>query len=611
MPTVPVRWLLVLFGAFLVAAGFDFYLSRAEATEPRVVRQHLDAAAFFSAARAGELSAGKILYRTNPAGLADLSALQQRANDTVPVQSTARLTDDDLVLLREQRFTEDDASSLVQARKPSPRERSAAWAHRITLGLGILLFAGAVVIGAQRFAGRLATFSGRSLRPVTSEVKFSSVAGCDEAKDEVHEVVEFLKEPSRFSATGGRMPKGLLLVGPPGTGKTMLAKAVAGEAKANFFSLSGSDFVELYVGVGAARVRSLFKKARAAAPSIIFIDEIDAIGRARSSGDGSGAQQEHDQTLNALLVAMDGFDSDDAVVVFGATNRPDTLDRALLRPGRFDRQVSVGLPDIRGRLAILQVHAGAVKLDVDVDLEQIAKATPGYSGADLANLLNEGALHAVRHRRGAVSMSDLDEARDKINWGRETRRAMTPQDKRTIAYHEAGHALMQVLTGEESMKLHKVTIIPRGQSLGSTHFSPERDLFNYSREMLIARLRCLMAGRVAEELALGTITSGASGDIQEATRTARQMIFEWGMSPLGFMALSRPEGEEPLASPQTFHEAERHVKALLDENYAATTQALRAHRTALDAIAADLIARETISGDDVRRITAGCIKQAA
>jgi cell division protease FtsH len=476
---------------------------------------------------------------------------------------------------------------------------------------GVFLVAGAIVIGAQRFAGRLTALSSKALKPVSSTVKFSAVAGCDEAKDEVHEVVEFLKDPARFRATGGRMPKGVLLVGPPGTGKTMLAKAVAGEAKAHFYSLSGSDFVELYVGVGAARVRSLFKKARETAPSIIFIDEVDAIGRARSSGDGGGAQQEHDQTLNALLVAMDGFDSGDAVVVFGATNRPDTLDRALLRPGRFDRQVTVGLPDIKGRQAILHVHAGAVKLDPSVDLAQVAKATSGFAGADLANLLNEGAIHAARHRRVTVTMADLDEARDKINWGRETRRVMTDHDKRVIAYHEAGHALMQVLSGEDSMKLQKVTIIPRGRSLGSTHFSPERDLFNYSREMLIARLRCLMAGRVAEELALGSVTSGASCDIQEATRTARQMVFEWGMSPLGFMALSHPDGEKPLASPQTFHEAEQYLKALLDDNYVATTAALTKNRTALDAIATDLIARETISGDDVRRIVADSQPRAA
>jgi cell division protease FtsH len=299
---------------------------------------------------------------------------------------------------------------------------------------------------------------------------------------------------------------------------------------------------------------------------------------------------------------MDGFETGDAVIVFGATNRAETLDKALLRPGRFDRQVAVGLPDLRGRLAILQVHAAAVKLDATVELEKIAKATPGYSGADLANLLNEGALHAARHRRGTVAPGDIDEARDKINWGRETRRVMSAADQRVVAYHEAGHALMQVLSGEDDLKLQKVTIIPRGQSLGSTHFAPERDLFNYSRELLIARLRCLMAGRAAEELALGTITSGASGDIQEATRIARQMVFEYGMSPLGFMALAGAGDGQSLASPQTSHEAESHVKSLLDDNYAATSAALRERRATLDAIAAELIARETISGDDVRAI---------
>ncbi|MGH7947068.1 MAG: ATP-dependent zinc metalloprotease FtsH, partial [Opitutaceae bacterium] len=558
---------------------------------------------FVQAARAGELSAGQIVFRSNATGLADLVATRAQGPAAAKtVRTTARLTDADLAILREQRFVENDAAALELLRKTTSRERVAMIAHAATQILGLFVIIAGMIIAMQRYAGRFTMFSAKTLRPASTSVKFSSVAGCDEAKDEVHEVVEFLREPARFNATGGRMPKGVMLVGPPGTGKTMLAKAVAGEARAHFYSLSGSDFVELYVGVGASRVRSLFKKARETAPSIIFIDEIDAIGRARSSGDGGGSQQEHDQTLNALLVAMDGFHSDDAVVVFGATNRPDMMDKALLRPGRFDRQVSVALPDLRGRIAILQVHAGAVKLDPAVDLEQIAKATPGYSGADLANLLNEGAIHAARNRRATVTAADLDEARDKINWGRETPRAMTDHDKKVIAYHEAGHALMQVLSGEDAMKLQKVTIIPRGRSLGSTHFAPERDLYNYSRELLISRLRCLMAGRVAEELAIGTITSGASGDIQEATRTARQMVFEFGMSPLGFMALSNSDDGSALASPQTLHEAERHLRTLLDDNYEATTKALQEHRAALDAIAADLIARETVSGDEVRTI---------
>lgn len=599
MPIFPLRWLVVLVALFAVCLTTDLTLNNVPSASPPNTEK-LDVGSFLAATSGGQLSEGRIVFRGNGTGLADLFARK----GTVAVQTTARLTDADLALLRGQRFREDDAESLAANRTVGMKERVGMIAHGAVQPLGLIALLGVIVVVVQRYANRFTTFSSQRMSPATSGVKFSAVAGCDEAKDEVHEVVEFLKDPTRFRATGGRMPKGVLLVGPPGTGKTMLAKAVAGEAKAHFYSLSGSDFVELYVGVGAARVRSLFKKARETAPSIIFIDEIDAIGRQRSAGESGGAQQEHDQTLNALLVAMDGFDSDDAVVVFGATNRPDTMDRALLRPGRFDRQVSVGLPDLKGRVAILEVHGGGVKLDPSVDLNEIAKATPGFSGADLANLLNEGAIHAARHRRATVLPSDLDEARDKINWGRETRRAMTDHDKRVIAYHEAGHALVQVLSGEDSVKLQKVTIIPRGRSLGATHFTPERDLFNYSKEQLIAKLRCLMAGRIAEETVLGSITSGASGDIQEATKTARQMVFEWGMSPLGFMAISRGDGEESLASPQTFHEAEAHVRSLLDENYRETTRLLVEHRSALDGIAQALIERETISGDEVRKIAA-------
>ena len=604
MPTLSLRWFFALLAVFVVTLGADHDLTYSLAPAAPIASERIGVADFMAAARAGELGAGQIVFRANATGLADLSATRTTASGKTAVRTTARLSDLDLNVLRERRFEENDAAALATARKATSRETASIVVHYAMQGLGFLVILGAMVIAVQRYASRVTAFSSKTLRPATSSVSFSSVAGCDEAKDEVHEVVEFLKDPARFRATGGRMPKGVLLVGPPGTGKTMLAKAVAGEAKAHFYSLSGSDFVELYVGVGAARVRQLFKKARETAPSIIFIDEIDAIGRARSNSDGGGAQQEHDQTLNALLVAMDGFDSDDAVVVFGATNRPDTMDKALLRPGRFDRQVSVGLPDLRGRVAILQVHASGVKLDPTVDLEQLAKTTPGYSGADLANLLNEGAIHAARHRRATVTMTDLDEARDKINWGRETRRVMTEHDKKVIAYHEAGHALMQVLSGEEAIKLQKVTIIPRGRSLGSAHFTPERDLFNYSQEMLVSRLRCLMAGRVAEELALGSITTGASSDIQEATRTARQMVFEFGMSPLGFMALTRAEDGAPLASAQTMNEAEHHLKALLDDTYTATTEALTKTRAALDAIADALITQETISGDDVRKLVA-------
>lgn len=611
MPFIRVRWFLILLGAFLISLGADLYLNQSVSASVGADKPaKLIAADFLSAAAAGELSAGTITYRMNAAGLADLSAKRTHVGKTVAVQATARLTDADLSLLRRNHFSEDDAAAIASARPDGWRGGAAAAAHSVMQLLAFLTGIAGALMGVAYVTGRHTSFSSHQMRAATSDVKFSAVAGCDEAKDEVHEVVEFLKDPARFRSTGGRMPKGVLLVGPPGTGKTMLAKAVAGEAKAHFYSLSGSDFVELYVGVGAARVRALFKKARETAPSIIFIDEIDAVGRKRSSGETGGVQQEHDQTLNALLVAMDGFDSEDAVVVFGATNRPDTMDSALLRPGRFDRQVSVALPDVAGRTAILQVHAGAVKLDDSVDLSQLAKGTPGFSGADLANLLNEGAIHAARHRRATVTMADLDEARDKINWGRECPRAFTENDKRIIAYHEAGHALVQVLSGDDTMKLHKVTIIPRGRSLGSTQFTPERDLYNQSREQLVNRLRCLMAGRVAEEIALGSITSGASGDIQEATRIARQMVFEWGMSPLGFMALTQSEGEAKLASPQTLHDAEQYVKTILVENYDATTRMVAGARAALDAIARDLIEHETISGDNVRQ-TIGAMARAA
>jgi cell division protease FtsH len=600
MHSFPFRWFLVLLGVFIASLGADIFISAPGRTPAgSAAPRKLNAADFLTEVAAGELSAGTITYRDSSDGLADLAATRIHSGGPSGVQATARLTDADVSILRKNHFSEDDAAGVARARPVTLRERGGEIAHITMQTLAVFTLIAAILMGATRFAGRFTSFSTQQMRSATSSVNFSAVAGCDEAKDEVHEVVEFLKDPTRFHATGGRMPKGVLLVGPPGTGKTMLAKAVAGEANAHFFSLSGSDFVELYVGVGASRVRSLFKKARKMAPSIIFIDEIDAIGRKRSSGDVGGPQREHDQTLNALLVEMDGFKSDDAVVVFGATNRPDTIDAALLRPGRFDRQVSVGLPDLAGRIAILNVHAGAVRLDTTVDLNHLAKGTPGFSGADLANLLNEGAIHAARCRRATVTMEDLEEAR-----------ALTLSDKRTISYHEAGHALVQVLSGDDTSRLHKVTIIPRGRSLGSTQFTPERDLYNHSREQLITRLRCLMAGRVAEELALGSITSGASSDIQEATRIARQMVFEWGMSPLGFMALTKHDAEVELASPQTLHDAECHVKSLLAENYAATTEIVSGAREALETIANDLIERETISGDHVRGIVAAALKAA-
>ncbi len=599
-------WLLPLILAFLGAAALDRYFehSRQSAEGAAPEAKEVSFADFMAAAGRGEMKEGRIVYRAHMNNVADLEAVQSVATGSAaaastPVRTTARLTEEDLKFLRGHQFAEGDQSV---ARKNAPasagREYMATLAKGATQVLGILLVISLAVMTVQALMAKSSSFASANLQAATSDVKFSSVAGCNEAKEEVSEVVEYLKDSTRFKAAGGRMPKGVLLVGPPGTGKTMLAKAVAGEANAKFYSLSGSDFVELYVGVGASRVRSLFKKARENAPSIIFIDELDAVGRQRASG--PSGHQEHEQTLNALLVAMDGFESSDAVVVFGATNRPEIMDKALLRPGRFDRQVFVGLPDVKGRLDILKVHSGRIKLEDSVKLEEVAKATSGFSGADLANLVNEGALHAARARRTTVMMSDFEEARDKISWGRENRRTMTDADKKIIAYHEAGHALMQVLSGDELFKLHKVTIIPRGQSLGSTQFTPERDLLNYSKDQLIARIWCLMAGRVAEELALGNITSGASGDIQQASQIARQMVFEWGMSPLGFLALAKPGGEELLTSQATFHEAEKYMRELLEKQYQFTTETLGKHRIELDAIATALLERETITGEEVR-----------
>ena len=353
--------------------------------------------------------------------------------------------------------------------------------------------------------------------------------GVDEAIEEVSELVEFLKDPKKFQRLGGRIPKGVLMVGSPGTGKTLLAKAIAGEADASFFSISGSDFVEMFVGVGASRVRDMFEQARKTTPCLIFIDEIDAVGRSRGHGLGGG-NDEREQTLNALLVEMDGFDTQEGIIIIAATNRPDVLDPALLRPGRFDRQVTVSLPDVRGREAILKVHAKNVKLATDVDLSVIARGTPGYSGAELANLLNEAALLAARTSKKSIGMVELEEARDKVRWGRERRSlAMTAEDKKFTAWHEAGHALVNVLL-THTHPLHKVTIIPRGQALGATMYLPKDDILNRRRKEMIDMIAVTMGGRIAEEIISDDISTGAAGDIQQATQLAKAMVMHWGMS---------------------------------------------------------------------------------
>jgi cell division protease FtsH len=466
--------------------------------------------------------------------------------------------------------------------------------------------------------GRGAMSFGRSRAKVmteeTAKVTFEDVAGVDEAKEELSEIVEFLREPKRYTRLGGRIPKGVLLVGSPGTGKTLLARAVAGEAGVPFFSISGSDFVEMFVGVGAARVRDLFIQGKKNAPCLIFIDEIDAVGRQRGAGLGGG-HDEREQTLNQLLVEMDGFESNEGVILIAATNRPDVLDPALLRPGRFDRQVVVPTPDVRGRERILKVHTSRSPLDKGVDLSVIARGTPGFSGADLENLVNEAALHAAKKNQDYVSMADFEEAKDKVLMGKERRSIiLSEEEKRTTAYHEGGHALVaKLLPGTDPV--HKVSIIPRGMALGVTMQLPEDDRHNYNREYLMNQLAMLLGGRVAEELVLDQMTTGASNDIERATKTARKMVCSWGMSDkMGPLSYGE-NGEHPFLgrelvqhkdySEETAKAIDDEVRAIVEEAYDNAKRLLRENVEILHNIAKALLEYETISGKDIDDIIAG------
>lgn len=448
------------------------------------------------------------------------------------------------------------------------------------------------------------------------KVTFSDVAGVDEAKEELQEIVDFLKEPKKFQRLGGRIPKGVLLVGSPGTGKTLLARAVAGEAGVPFFSLSGSDFVEMFVGVGAARVRDLFEKGKKNAPCILFIDEIDAVGRHRGAGLGGG-HDEREQTLNALLVEMDGFESSGGVILIAATNRSDVLDPALLRPGRFDRRVVVDRPDLKGRADILKIHTKKIPLDLDpnVDIfEIIARGTSGFTGADLANLTNEAALNASKHNRPTVTLADLEFAKDKVLMGGERRSLyISPEEKEITAYHEAGHAIMAVLMPSAD-PLHKITIIPRGMSMGSTMQLPEEDKHNYSKEYFISHLAILMGGRCAEEIKFGKdyITSGASSDIERATDIAYSMTCEWGMSELGPRNYGKP-GKQPFVgrqmteegrnySEKTTQDIDREIDRLITNAYKTALETLHSRLNALETVSKKLLEEETINGDDVKQI---------
>ena len=466
--------------------------------------------------------------------------------------------------------------------------------------------------------GKGGAFSfGKSRARMTDEaqntVTFADVAGCDEAKEEVQELVDFLRDPSKFQKLGGRIPKGVLMVGNPGTGKTLLARAIAGEAKVPFFSISGSDFVEMFVGVGAARVRDMFENAKKHAPCIIFIDEIDAVGRHRGAGLGGG-NDEREQTLNQMLVEMDGFEGHASIIVIAATNRPDILDPALLRPGRFDRQVVVPLPDIRGREEILRVHMRKVPIAGDVKADVIARGTPGFSGADLANLVNEAALFAARRNKRLVDMDDFEMAKDKIMMGAERRSmVMTEEEKMNTAYHESGHAVVAKLV-PKSDPVHKVTIIPRGRALGLTMQLPEQDRYAYDRQYLMSRIAVLFGGRIAEELFMNQMTTGASNDFERATAMARDMVTRYGMSDLGVMVYGENEGEVFLGrsvtqhknvSEATMQKVDAEIRRIIDEQYALARKLLEDNRDKVEAMTKALLEWETIDAEQIDDIMAG------
>jgi cell division protease FtsH len=499
----------------------------------------------------------------------------------------------------------------VKITAEEPREGSflvvlLQWAPILFL-IGLWIF----IMRQMQTGGNRALAFGKSraklLTPSQKKVTFKDVAGCEEAKEELAEIIDFLKDPSKFQKLGGKIPKGVLMMGPPGTGKTLLARAVAGEANVPFFSISGSDFVEMFVGVGASRVRDLFEQGKKNAPCIIFIDEIDAVGRHRGAGLGGG-HDEREQTLNALLVEMDGFEGNDGVILVAATNRPDVLDPALLRPGRFDRRVVVDRPDVKGREGILKVHTKNIPISDDVDLSVIARGTPGFAGADLANLVNEAALGAARADKKKVSMEDFNFAKDKVLMGAERRSmVMSDEEKRVTAYHEGGHALIAAME-EHTDPLHKVTIIPRGRALGVTQQLPLEDKYTYSKEYIEAELAVMMGGRLAEEVAIGRITTGAANDFEKATGIARRMVCEWGMSEMGPMSFGRGEGEiflgrdfarQPDYSEDTARKIDAEVNRIVSAAYHRGKKIIVDHRAALEEIARQLLEKESLDGEQI------------
>ncbi len=560
----------------------------------------------------GEVKDGVITY--DPTGGRDRAVIKGTLTSALVTNDRGQKT---AAFHAEGRLTEASAETLQKSKKFAEPEATTFLQTILTSVLPFLLVVGVLYflfMRQLRQAGRGALSFGKSRAKLLTrdrdKVTFADVAGCDEAKEEVAEVVEFLKDPKKFTKMGGRMPKGVLMVGPPGTGKTLLAKAVAGEADVPFFSISGSDFVEMFVGVGASRVRDMFEQGRKNAPCLIFIDEIDAVGRQRGAGLGGG-NDEREQTLNSLLVEMDGFDTTEGVIIIAATNRPDVLDSALLRPGRFDRQIFVDLPDLVGREQILRVHAKRINLAENVDLAVIARGTPGLSGADLANLLNEGALLAARRGKKKVEMIDMEDAREKVQFGRERRRLMDDEEKKLIAYHEAGHALVQAVLDDGHMPIHKVTIIPRGGSLGSTMFIPKRDVLTRAMKRLLDQIATGLGGRIAEELILGDISSGAAGDIKQITKVARHMVCDWGMSPLGPIAfgdnqdtvfLGREITRTENVSEETAHKIDEEIHRIITGQYERAKALVSERRAVLDKIAGALLEFETIEGKHVMEI---------
>jgi len=597
----PRSWMLWALGIFMVVMLFQVGKT-AGTTQAKKV----DYTTLQSWITSGEVIEGYIEYPPpNSSALCTITGIRVENGNRIPFSF-------------EDKLIEGREKFLIESAGFQPREKSTLLSAFIVNLLPILIIfvlIWFVLIRQIRSAGRGAMNFGKSkarmLNKEKNKTTFKDVAGVDEACEEVSELVDFLKDPKKFQKLGGKIPKGILMVGPPGTGKTLLAKAIAGEADASFFSISGSDFVEMFVGVGASRVRDMFEQARKSTPCLVFIDEIDAVGRSRGHGLGGG-NDEREQTLNALLVEMDGFDTQEGIIIIAATNRPDVLDPALLRPGRFDRQLTVNLPDVRGREEILKVHAKKVKLAKQVDLSIIARGTPGFSGAELANLLNEAALLAARSDKKSVSMPELEEARDKVRWGRERRSmAMTDEDKKITAWHEAGHALVNVLL-DKCHPLHKVTIIPRGQALGATMSLPKDDVLNRQSKEMRETIAMTMAGRIAEKIVTGDVSTGAASDIQQATNTARAMVTQWGMSDkLGmvlygdsddYVFLGKEISQNKTYSEQTAQQIDTEVRRLIDEGYKLAKSLIEENRDKLDLIANALLEHETLDGKQVEDI---------